>query len=935
MNAIVDGIEEAFAAIPLPLLEVWGRLGYWLGFVLMLLAFGRFTLRPGGRWGLGRERQTWNARAFSSIPLTFIPIIVTGYLGSFFVLVPGAQTFESLKDLVVFLCIVLFGYPALITVPFAYGLSDLLEGVPPEFLLDWLPGYFINPACFWIAYQLFGKDPDFRRARTWGAYLGFVLVFLTIEPVLWGYLCSNQFTPAISYRTVTPALVFTTGVTWLIAPLAMLAALPLTRRLGCFWADIAGHVKERPLGRREWVWESGRAATGSTTGSTAGATTGNTADSTAGAATATAAAGSGVPIRMVILAPFIVLVLLMVAATAYVTLRSAAMDADRLAAWLHQEIAENINLLLDEQLSRPGAADDAAAITGLLGNLSVAAHGRAFIIDRSGRIIASSAPADDPVVAAAVDHLDESRPEGLATLPRDLQFRFTRISARPLLRETWLACATAYQDRGGGHDDWVVVTAMPESHYLAGVRAGNSRSAMIFALALLLSLAVAAVLASRMTAPIRRISNATEALAAGELTQRLPGSALEELNVLARSFNDMAGRLKENFDALSTEVEMRKRADATLRESLARFDAAARATGDVIWEWDFATDRIWWNEKYQALFGYHAGEIGSTIVESWNDRIHPDDRERVLAGLRASIDGVDEIWTDEYRFRRRDGTHADVFDRGYVLRDADGRGVRMVGAIQDITERKQAQARLLAFTAELEQRVALRTRELQGLNRELETFCYSVSHDLRAPLRGIAGFTEILAKNYTEALDDKAQGYLGRVLAATHRMGELIDDLLKLSRVSRDQMQRETVDLSDIARDVLANLRNAAPERRVDVSIEDGLTIEGDPRLLRVLLENLLDNAWKFTSKTPAARIAFTAAREDGRLVFAVSDNGAGFDMRYASKLFGPFQRLHRMTEFPGTGIGLATVQRIINRHGGRISAEAEPDRGATFRFSL
>ncbi|MFT3720808.1 ATP-binding protein [Pseudorhodoferax sp.] len=789
MNAIVHAIEEAFAAVPLPLLEVWGRLGYWLGFGLMLLAFGRFTLRPGGRWRLGRERQTWNTKAFSSIPLTLVLVIVTGWLGSFFVLVPGAQTFESLKDLVVFLCIVLFGYPALVTVPFAYGLSDLIEGVPPGFLLDWLPGYFINPACFWIAYQLIGKDPDFRRGRTWGAYLGFVLLFLAIEPVLWGYLCAPQFTPEISYRTVTPALLFTTAITWLIAPPAMLAALPLARRLGFFWADIPSHVKERPLGRRQWVWESGRGRPGASA----------------------QAAESGIPLRMAILAPFIVLVLVMVGATAYVTLRSAAQDSDRLATWLHQEIAENINLQLDEHLAHAGTAD-AAAIAGLLGDLPVAVHGRAFIVDRAGRIVASSAPPDDPVVAAAVGHLGDDTPGGLEQLPQDHPFRFTRISSKPLSHETWLARATAYEDRSGGHDDWIMVTAMPESHYLSGIQTGNSRSAMIFALALLLSLAVAAVLAAKVTAPIRRISNATRALAAGDLGQQLPGSPLEELNVLARAFNDMADRLKQNFDALSAEVEMRTRAEATLQ---------------------------------------------------------------------------------------------------------------------------QAQTQLLAFNAELEQRVAQRTRELQALNQELETFCYSVSHDLRAPLRGIAGFTEILAKQHASALDPTAQGYLGRVLAATHRMGELIDDLLKLSRVSRDQMQRERVDLSAIARDVLAHLQNTAPGRQVELHVEDGLAAEGDPRLLRILLENLLDNAWKFTSRTPDARIAFTAGHEDGATVFTVRDNGAGFDMRYAGKLFAPFQRLHRMTEFPGTGIGLATVQRIVSRHGGRIRAEAEPGKGATFRFSL
>ncbi|MCV2218488.1 ATP-binding protein [Thauera sp. Sel9] len=790
MNTIVRAIEESFAAIPLPLLEVWGRLGYWLGFGLMLLAFGRFTLRPGGRWGLGRERQAWNTKAFSSIPLTFVLIILTGWLGSFFVLVPGAQTFESLKDLVVFVCIVLFGYPALITVPFAYGLSDLIEGVPPSFLIDWLPGYFINAACFWVAYHFIGRNPDFRRVRTWGAYLGFVLLFLAIEPVLWGHLSAAQFTPEISYRTVTPALIFTTGVTWLLAPLVMLAALPLARRLGFFWADIAGHVKQRPLRQQQWIWESGREQQDAAPG----------------------VGESGVPLRMVILAPFIVLVLLMVGATAYVTLRSAAQDANRLAEWLHQEITGNINLRLDEQLSRPGAVGDTSAIADLLRELPVAAHGRAFIVDRDGRLVASSAPGVDAVVATAIGHLVEDSSGGLQQLPPDHQFRFVRIDPKPLSRETWFARATAYQDRSGGHNDWIMVTAMPESYYLSGIQTGNSRSAVIFALALLLSLAVAAVLASKVTAPIRRISRATQALAAGDLAQQLPGSPLEEMDMLARSFNDMAERLKRNFDALSTEVEMRKQAEKTLQ---------------------------------------------------------------------------------------------------------------------------QAQIQLLAFTAELEQRVAQRTWELQALNHELETFCYSVSHDLRAPLRGIAGFTEVLAKNYAGALDDKAQGYLGRVLAATNRMGELIDDLLKLSRVSRDQMQREMVDLSAIANEVLANLQNAAPEREAELFVEDGLAAEGDPRLLRILLENLLDNAWKFTSKTPVARIAFTADSEDGAPLFTVRDNGAGFDMRYADKLFGPFQRLHRMTEFPGTGVGLATVQRIVNRHGGRIRAEAELGKGATFRFSL
>jgi PAS domain S-box-containing protein len=380
------------------------------------------------------------------------------------------------------------------------------------------------------------------------------------------------------------------------------------------------------------------------------------------------------------------------------------------------------------------------------------------------------------------------------------------------------------------------------------------------------------------------------------------------------------------------DVTERKRAEQAIRDSLARFDAAARATGDVIWDWDLASGAIWWSENFRLLFGYSADEIEPTMA-SWTERIHPDDREHVVARVREVVDGAGNLWEDEYRFRRKDGSWAFLLDRGYVLRDASGRGVRMIGAMQDITEQVRAETQLRALNDELERRVAHRTRELEAVNKELESFSYSVSHDLRAPLRGIAGFAEILVKNHADRLDDRARDYLGRVQAATHRMGELIDDLLKLSRVSRDEMRRETVDLSAIARDVLARLQQDAPERRVETAVEDGLVAEGDARLLRVVLENLLGNAWKFTARTPGARISFSADEQDGIRCFAVGDNGAGFDMRYADKLFGPFQRLHRVSEFPGTGIGLATVQRVLIRHGGRIWAQAEPGRGAIFRF--
>jgi signal transduction histidine kinase len=238
--------------------------------------------------------------------------------------------------------------------------------------------------------------------------------------------------------------------------------------------------------------------------------------------------------------------------------------------------------------------------------------------------------------------------------------------------------------------------------------------------------------------------------------------------------------------------------------------------------------------------------------------------------------------------------------------------------------------------ADLEHRVAERTTELQSVNKELEAFSYSVSHDLRAPLRSIDGFSQALLEDYADRLDDQARGYIKRVRAATQHMGDLIDDMLTLSRVTRSEMKRVTVDLSTLAADVLAELKNNEPGRKVDCRIESSLITVGDEHLLRVLLVNLLGNALKFTSKTANARIQFGARpNADGAKEFFVRDNGAGFDMSYAGKLFGTFQRLHQTSEFPGTGVGLATVQRIVHRHGGQVRAEGVPGQGATFYFIL
>ncbi len=250
-------------------------------------------------------------------------------------------------------------------------------------------------------------------------------------------------------------------------------------------------------------------------------------------------------------------------------------------------------------------------------------------------------------------------------------------------------------------------------------------------------------------------------------------------------------------------------------------------------------------------------------------------------------------------------------------------------------ERKAALDSLRELNATLEQRVHQRTLALEAANDELEAFAYSVSHDLRAPLRAIDGFSQALLEDYGTRLDDTGRDYLVRVRAGTRSMGRLIDDLLKLSRITRSPLAPGAMDLTRTARDIVAELRLREPARVVDVEVAPGLAAWGDPGLLRIALENLFDNAWKYTSRTEGARIAFGLVEHAGETAFCVRDNGVGFDMKFAERLFGAFQRLHRADEFEGTGIGLATVRRIVHRHGGRIWAHAEPGAGATFCFTL
>jgi len=322
--------------------------------------------------------------------------------------------------------------------------------------------------------------------------------------------------------------------------------------------------------------------------------------------------------------------------------------------------------------------------------------------------------------------------------------------------------------------------------------------------------------------------------------------------------------------------------------------------------------------------GYEPGEL---LGRANAEYMHPEDKESTRKALQRIGQGERAIGF-EARTRCKDGRYIWLLWHATPLPETG----EILGVGRDITERKQAEEELLRLNATLSRRSA----ELDGANRELEAFSYSVSHDLRAPLRSIDGFGQALLEDCGPQLDAEGVRYIGRIRAATKRMGDLIDGLLRLSRVTRAELVHVEVDLSALANQVIEELRGTQPEHPVTVEIEPGMKTIGDPQLLRTVLENLLGNAWKFTTKKSDAKVEFFSRRDENKAItYVIRDNGAGFAMEYAGKLFGAFQRLHGETEFPGSGIGLATVQRIVTRHGGRIRAEGAVGQGASFCFEL
>ena len=389
----------------------------------------------------------------------------------------------------------------------------------------------------------------------------------------------------------------------------------------------------------------------------------------------------------------------------------------------------------------------------------------------------------------------------------------------------------------------------------------------------------------------------------------------------ARLLRSAAGTPVEVFGSW-VDITDRRRAEETLRVSEEQFRTLAVTANDAIISADSRGDITYFNPGAERIFGYALEEVtGKPLTVLMPERFgdaHRTGLARYLATGEARVVGK----TVELAGRKKDGTE---FPLELSLASwRHGPEVAFTAIIRDITERQRMEDTLRRHTAQLE-----------AANAELDAFAYSVSHDLRAPLRGIDGFSQALLEDYADRLDVTGKEYLARVRSASQRMATLIDDLLNLSRVTRHQMHVAAVDLSALARGIAADLQKGDPERRAEFIIAPGLQVQADPGLMRVVLQNLLENAWKFTGKRPHARIEVGSATHDGRPAYFVRDNGAGFDMTYVHKLFGAFQRLHGAQEFDGTGVGLATVQRVIHRHGGRVWAEGAVDGGATFYFTL
>lgn len=463
-------------------------------------------------------------------------------------------------------------------------------------------------------------------------------------------------------------------------------------------------------------------------------------------------------------------------------------------------------------------------------------------------------------------------------------------------------------------------TVLGEVYLRGDVRFFYSRIKIYSAMAALIllgSLIVALVLSSRLQ---RRISDPIIALAGTARTVserrdysvRAPRMGAGELGVLTDAFNEMLTRIEQH--AITS----------------AFLSAIVESSDDAIIGKDLTGKVVSWNRGAERMFGYDSADMVGTSIERLLAPDRPDEERRILENARRG-----ETRLYETVRIRKDGSPVDLSLAVSPIRDGQGNIVGVSSIARDISDRKRAEEQILRLNAELEHRVQLRTAELTAANQELEAFTYSVAHDLRAPLRHIDAFTRILQEDYAGSFPPEAAQLLDTIRRGSENMSRLVNDLLSLAHVGRQEMKKERISLNLIIEEVIAEMGRETEGREIDWRIARLPTIDGDPGLLKQVFANLLSNAVKYTRPRGKAVIEIGLRTIDGKRVIFVWDNGVGFDMKYATKLFGVFQRLHRPEEFEGTGVGLAIVDRVVKRHGGRIWAESQMNQGATFYFTL
>ncbi len=405
----------------------------------------------------------------------------------------------------------------------------------------------------------------------------------------------------------------------------------------------------------------------------------------------------------------------------------------------------------------------------------------------------------------------------------------------------------------------------------------------------------------------------------------------QHMHATARPVRDQRGKLQGAIVHLRDTHDQR-RAEAERRRSEQRFRLIVEAAQEGIWTIDTENRTTYANRYMAEMLGHTVDEMMGKHV---NEFLDEEGRRFVARNLEQRRQGISDV--HDLKLIHKDGRPVWTMLSSNPMYDEEGHYIGALATVTDITQRRAAEEQVRQLNQELEHRIAERTAQLEFSNRELESFAYSVAHDLRAPLRSISNFTLALSEDCSDRLDDTGLDYLRRIRSSAQRMSELIDGILSLSRVNRTELVETDCNLSALARSIAEQLQRWQPERTVRFHLQDGLVDRGDPQLLRLVLENLLGNAWKFTRECSVAEIEFGAtptANGTGRVYF-VRDTGAGFDMEYQNKLFGVFQRLHTQQEFEGNGVGLATVQRIIRRHGGRVWGEGRVGHGATFYFTL